>query len=93
METANSLKLEGEHRVTTKCTVFEDNNGAISMATTPRLSPRTKHVACKYHFFKQFVGTRIGIEKVNSDAQLADMLTKGLDALKFATLRKGLLGW
>ena len=36
-----------------KSTVFEDNNGAIAMASTTRMTPRTKHIATRYHFIKQ----------------------------------------
>ena len=28
--------------------IFEDNNGAIELAKTPKIRPRTKHVAIKY---------------------------------------------
>jgi hypothetical protein len=35
-----------------KSTVFEDNNGAISIATAVKMTPRTKYIAVKYHFFK-----------------------------------------
>ena len=31
-----------------KCTVFEDNNGALELAKTPKIRPRTKHIALKY---------------------------------------------
>ena len=34
-----------------KCTAFEDNNGALEMAKTPKMRPRTKHIAIKYHHF------------------------------------------
>ena len=33
-----------------RCTVFEDNNEAIELASTPRMRPRTKHITLKYHF-------------------------------------------
>ena len=34
-----------------KCAVFEDNNGALEMSKTPKIKPRTKHIAIKcYHF-------------------------------------------
>ena len=28
------------------CKVFEDNNSCISLATSEKFSPRTKHIAC-----------------------------------------------
>ena len=36
-----------------KCKAFEDNNGAIAIATTENLRPRTKHINIKYHHFKR----------------------------------------
>ena len=30
-----------------KCTLFEDNNGALELAKQPRYRPRTKHIALK----------------------------------------------
>jgi hypothetical protein len=38
---------------TVKCTIFEDNNGALELAKAPKMCPRTKHiVAIKYHHFR-----------------------------------------
>ena len=36
-----------------KCKVFEDNNGAIELAKAPNIRPRTKHIALKYHHFRE----------------------------------------
>ena len=33
-------------------TVYEDNNGAIVLATSPRTTPTSNHVAVKYHWFR-----------------------------------------
>ena len=30
--------------------VFEDNNDALILASTPQMTPRPKHIAVKYHF-------------------------------------------
>ena len=32
-------------------TVFEDNNGALLLATNRKVTSRTKHFNIKYHFF------------------------------------------
>ena len=37
-------------------TVYEENNGAIVVATSPRMTPSSKHIAVKYHWFRQHVG-------------------------------------
>ena len=42
-------------------TVFEDNNGALQLAQSPKISPRTKHIAVKYHFFRDKIGEDKGI--------------------------------
>ena len=90
------LKLNGETNSHVKSTVFEDNNGAISVATSPKISPRTKHIACKYHFFKSHIGTtasQISLQKVNTEEQKADIFTKGLPHVTFKYLRKKMCGW
>jgi len=46
------LKLE---QTVTKSTLFEDNEGALHLATTPKMTPRTKHIGIKYHFFRNEV--------------------------------------
>ena len=76
------------------CTVFEDNNGAIAIATTPKMRPRTKHLAIKYlHFLEHVQKGTIAIKHIATDIQLADQLTHPLAATKFRQLRKLLMGW
>ena len=43
-----------ELKVTTKSTVFEDNNGF--MATSPKMTLRSKHIMVKYHFLLPIKG-------------------------------------
>jgi hypothetical protein len=76
-------------------TVFEDNNGALSLATSPRINPRTKHIAVKYHHFREHVGEDKGllIEKIDTAEQKADIFTKGLTKDLQVTIRKLLMGW
>ena len=48
-----------------KCTVFEDNNGAIELAKAPNMRPMTKHIAIKHYHFRSCVQKgEIIIEKV-----------------------------
>ena len=77
-----------------KCKVWEDNDSCITVAKAPKFTPRTKHIAIKYHHFRSFVseGT-IVINPIDTSEQLADMLTKPLKEQSFCYLRKGLLGW
>jgi hypothetical protein len=75
--------------------IFEDNNGTLGLAKSPKLTPRTKHIAVKYHWFKDQIGEEKGfiIEKVESRDQKADIFTKGLPSILFAHVRKLLMGW
>ena len=76
-------------------TVFEDNNGALAIALSPRMSPRTKHIALKYHHFRNSIGEANGIvlEKIDTTKQKADILTKGLPADTHVSIRKLMMGW
>ncbi len=89
-EIISTLKLGKSGTSWVKSQVFEDNNGAIRTAQTTKLSPRTKHIAVKYHFFKSHIGREKGIElsKIDTNEQKADILTKGLAAPKFKELRR-----
>jgi hypothetical protein len=42
---------------TIKCKAFEDNEGALEMARSPKFRPRTKHINIKYHHFHDSVET------------------------------------
>ena len=85
--------------VTTKSDVFEDNNGALTVATLPRITPQSKFFAVKLHFFREHVKTddnpngEVEIHKIETNNQLADIMTKGLVLDKFAPLRDRLMGW
>ena len=83
-----------EQNVRLHCTLFEDNNGALGLATTPRYPLRTKHIAVKYHHFRERVknGT-VKIKSIDTNEQLADQFTKGLQVGTFQYLRNKLLGW
>ena len=78
----------------TKCTVFEDNNGCIELAKCPRLRPRTKHIAIKYHHFRSKVAdSTVRVLPIDTNDQIADMFTKALPKEQFRFLRGFLLGW
>lgn len=81
--------------MTIKSTVFEDNNGAIKTAHAERMSPRTKHIAVKYHFFRSHIGpgSNILLSKIDTLVQKADIFTKGLSPDRFEHLRFLLCGW
>ena len=76
------------------CKVWEDNQSCIKVAKSPKFTPRTKHIALKYHHFRHFVsdGT-IAIEYIDTTEQTADIFTKPLPEKAFRHLRKKLMGW
>ena len=85
---------EKQIKFVSKSTVYEDNAGAIRVASCPKLTPTSKFIAVKYHWFRQHVESGdIKIEKVESSNQLADIFTKGLQGESFTNIRKLLCGW
>ena len=61
----------------------EDNNGCISTYTVPKMSPRTMHIAVKYHFARYFFSPEAEdlpyvLEKIDTDLQKADILNWAL---------------
>jgi hypothetical protein len=74
--------------------VFEDNNSCIRVAESPKFTPRTKHIAIKYHHFRSFVADKtLAILPIDTKVQLVDIFTKPLDKVIFTQLRKSLIGW
>ena len=62
-----------------KCLVFEDNSSAIQLVNVPKMTPRSKHIALHYHFFREHIPEG----SVSTYLKIADMLTKGLVEIKF----------
>jgi hypothetical protein len=74
--------------------VFEDNHSALTLANCPRLTPRSKHIGVKYHFFRYHVQNGdIQIVPISTAEQRADIFTKGLQKGPFEHIRFLLLGW
>ena len=76
-------------------TIWEDNVGALTLAhlELPRMTPRSKHIATKYHWFRQFVGSKFFVQKIDTLDQIGDLFTKGLGPGQFEKLRKLMIGW
>ena len=64
------------------------------LLAVPKMNPRSKHIAIKYHFFREHVfnGT-VDIEKIDTSNQKADIFTKGLRLEIFEHVRELLMGW
>ena len=76
------------------CTVFEDNNGCIELVKCPRMRPRAKHIALKYHHFRSKVKEGvISVYRVDTKMQRGDLLTKVLAEPQFTHLRSLIMGW
>ena len=79
--------------------VHEDNQSCIAMANNPKFTPRTKHIALKYHHFRKHVRTAsnpsgfIDVVYCSTTDQIADIFTKPLNDDIFLRLRKMLAGW
>jgi len=77
-----------------KCTVFEDNSGAVELANVPKMRPCTKHINIRYHHFRQWVDCgKIVVQQVTTEDQAADMLTKPLALHLFRRHRQRIQGW
>ncbi|GKE41110.1 hypothetical protein Tco_1464515 [Tanacetum coccineum] len=72
-------------------TVLCDNKGAIDLSKNPVLHTCTKHVEIRHHFLHDNVQKgNISIEKVSSEDNITDILTKPLKREPFNLLRLGL---
>jgi hypothetical protein len=93
-EILTAYKLIQDTPVTVKTHIYEDNNGEISTGTTPKMTPRTKHIGVTYHFVMDyFVCNKRGnhpfeLVKIDTEEQKADIFTKGLDQIAFIRIRK-----
>jgi hypothetical protein len=98
MQLVNEMKELGYPLMTVlptvKCTLFEDNSGALTLARAPAMRPRTKHINIKYHHFRMHVASgAIDIQKIGTEDQPADMLTKPMDEATLVKHRKAMMGW
>ena len=68
-----------------------DNKGAIDLSKNPVQHSHTKHVKIRHHFLRDNVQMgHISIEKVASEENIDDILTKPLKRETFNYLRLGL---
>ena len=69
------------------CTVWEDKESTIKVAESPKFTPHTKHIALKYHHFRQFVSNgTLKINPIDTLEHTADIFTKPLDQKNFGYL-------
>ena len=91
----NELQVipEKENPPEVHCRIFEDNKGCIDLVKAPKMRPRTKHIALKYHHFRSHIGKTISIQYIETGDQIADIFTKAINDGPFCKLRGLLNGW
>jgi hypothetical protein len=73
-------------------TVYCDNQAAVSISTNDVHHHRTKHIDIKYHFIRDHVQNKVvKMEWLPTHEQVADILTKPLEKVKFMNCRMKLL--
>ncbi|KAL7570776.1 hypothetical protein ACA910_014406 [Epithemia clementina (nom. ined.)] len=76
--------------------VWEDNQAALQLSNKnpPCMTPRSKHIGIKYHWFRSKLKLgKIEMRAISTDSQLGDMFTKPLTPDAFATAQKKIMGW
>lgn len=72
-------------------TLFNDNQGAGKLANNHMFHSRTKHIDVRHHFVRDVLQTKpIQLTYLSTDEMIADILTKGLPAMKHNTCLQGL---
>ena len=68
--------------------IHEDNNSCILLAEHHVFHLRTKHIDIRHHFIREhIIKKQIKLCPISTHTQIADMLTKGLNKIKFQDLR------
>jgi hypothetical protein len=81
VDVCKAMGLDETTVSTIHSTVWEDNDGALTLAKLPnnRVTPKSKHYAVKLHWFRSQLKPGVtDIKRVAADEQLADIFTKGL---------------
>jgi hypothetical protein len=98
-EISSTIALPQELITTIVSTVFEDNQGAFLLGNNQRITARTRYFLVKYHHFWVYIRLelkdkrRIVLERISTDQQGADFLTKSLPRIVFERNRLMILGW
>jgi hypothetical protein len=95
-ELCNIFKIDLRKEVDMHIKIHEDNVGTLILGKLEpwQMTPHSKHYAIKYHWFWEHIGLRnIQLVKINTEDQLGDLFTKGLNRIIFTRLQKKLMGW
>ena len=87
----NLLRETFEVELEKPINIYEDNSGAIAIAKFENFTKNSKHIEVQYHFINEnYENGIIEIVKIDSNLNLADILTKGLEKTKFLRNRNAL---
>ena len=74
--------------IQTPMMIWEDNQATINLATDSSAAKRTKHIAVRHHFIREFYDAGlIDIKYIPTRSQTADILTKSLGPQLFQLFR------
>jgi hypothetical protein len=96
IEISKGVGMSGNAPTTFKTTVWEDNNGALKLATIKpgRTTPRSNAFGMRYHWFRsKLKPNEIEVRKIAGIDQRADFLTKSLRTEAFIENSKLTCGW
>lgn len=72
--------------------LYVDNQSAIKLLKSGIFNSRTRHLNVRYNFVKETIENNdVQIEYVNTNDQIANLLTKPLNLVKFKKLREELV--
>jgi hypothetical protein len=93
-ECVAALDVSATINTTVRARVFEDNQGAYHLATSQRLTNRTKYFHINFHWFwEHILSDHIILYKIGTSFQRADPCTKGLPQEPFESQRFTNQGW
>ncbi len=90
------LQVEPPMRATIRATAFEDNTAALQLATTHRLTSRTRYYHAQSHHFWEYMDEHpdeLSVEGIETSLQDADYMTKALPRETFESNRRRVQGW
>ena len=94
-EVAETFELDEGKMSEIRSTIWEDNEACLKLANLelPYMTNRSKHIALKYHWFREHTNKEWVVKPIASICQLADLFTKGLAPDQFEKLRFQIMGW
>jgi hypothetical protein len=96
IEISKEVGMSGKTSTTFKTIIWEENNGALKLATMEpgRMTPIPKAYGLRYHWFRsKLKRNEIKVKKIAGVDQRADFLTKGLSTDALVASRKLICGW